>query len=115
MYFRASLLCVTEPADMNVTLKEVDGSLAIPASWCDIMAERVTCSCTWANLFPVDIEANNDTGASILDWETERHELSVKLDSWLEGVILPIIALIGTIGRIIIVTRLGVDRVKPWN
>lgn len=64
----------------------------IPSSWCELMAENTTCTCSWANLFPVDIEANMSHG------DAEKHELGLKLDSWLEGVLLPIIATIGTIG-----------------
>ena len=64
------------------------------------MAENTTCTCSWANLFPVDIEANTS-----MEWDAEKHELGLKLDSWLEGVLLPIIATIGTIGREIVKLR----------
>lgn len=80
---------------MSISLREDDGTggLAIPSSWCQMMTENTTCTCGWATLLPVDIEANTS-----MEWNTDKHELSLQLDSWLEGVLLPIIATIGTIG-----------------
>ena len=78
---------------MSISLS--DGGLVIPSSWCESwMAENTTCTCSWANLFPVDV----DNISRELDADPEKHNLSLKLDEWLEGVLLPIIATIGTIG-----------------
>ena len=76
------------------------GGLVIPSSWREsVMAENTTCTCTWPTLYPVN-EALLYPNTSMED--AERHDLSLKLslklDSWLEGVLLPIIATIGTIG-----------------
>ena len=86
---------------MSISL-ELDGSggLVIPSSWCEsVMAENTTCTCTWPLLYPVN-EAFLYPNTSMED--AEKHDLSLKLslklDSWLEGVVLPIIATIGTIG-----------------
>ena len=84
---------------MSISL-DGSGGLVIPSSWCEsVMAENTTCTCTWPTLYPVN-EALLYPNTSLED--AERHDLSLKLslklDSWLEGVLLPIIATIGTIG-----------------